>query len=245
MGDESKFGNAIEQLTKVREQSGVEVGGKLYSMVKDRIELFRRTFGSDFGIRTSVDWSNGLEGGATVIGIAQIIDRQGNVLASGHSMERVNPGNDVSWNAPVEAVETKAIGRALACFGFHGGEYASDAEMIPVNERRRDAAPQRGNGRDVDGPRIPIGQKKAPPEVVVGDDMFVPHDYQSYWDDPEGNDAMIKESLKGIGNGKDLAKYWSALEGFRDMLKRENRPAYEKLASEFVDRNAMLGGDDA
>ena len=43
--DAAKFREAIKDAHSMREKAGVSINGILYSMVKDRVELFRQTWG--------------------------------------------------------------------------------------------------------------------------------------------------------------------------------------------------------
>ena len=51
----AKFEAAIAAMNTQRERSGIQIDGKLYSRVKDRIELFRREWGDEFGIEHKRD----------------------------------------------------------------------------------------------------------------------------------------------------------------------------------------------
>src|SRR6478609_7020373 len=125
MSDEARFQKAIQQLNEVREQKGVDYNGKLYSTVKDRVEEFRKLFGSEFGIDTTVDYRQGFGNGSVVVANAKIVDKTtGTILASGHAMNHFG-SDSVNTTSIVEVTETNAIGRALATFGLHGGEFAS------------------------------------------------------------------------------------------------------------------------
>ena len=118
---------AIERAQKLREERGYEKNGRKHLPVKDRIDIFREVFGLDYGIDTTVSIQ-----GPCVIATAKIgCPTNGMVLASGSSMVYDGEGG----LAPAEVAETKAIGRALACLGLHGGEYASADEMVSVPDK--------------------------------------------------------------------------------------------------------------
>ena len=105
-------------------RSGVNLKGKSYLMVANRVEVFRQHFGVAFTIDTQLVSHD--EKHACVR--ASILDDTGRLIASGYALENygttpVNKGNYL------ENCETSAIGRALAAFGLHGGEYSSVNEL--------------------------------------------------------------------------------------------------------------------
>ncbi len=105
-------------------RSGVNLKGKSYLMVANRVEVFRQHFGVAFTIDTQLVSHD--EKHACVR--ASILDDTGRSIASGYALENygttpVNKGNYL------ENCETSAIGRALAAFGLHGGEYSSVNEL--------------------------------------------------------------------------------------------------------------------
>ena len=106
------------------ERHGVQMGRKKYLMVANRVEVFRQHFGVAFTIDTQLVSHD--EKHACFR--ATIFDDTGRSIANGYALEHygssgVNKGNFL------ENCETSAIGRALAAFGLHGGEYASVNEL--------------------------------------------------------------------------------------------------------------------
>ena len=105
-------------------ESGVNLKGKSYLMVANRVEVFRQHFGVAFTIDTQLVSHD--EKHACFR--ASILDDTGRSVANGYALENygttpVNKGNYL------ENCETSAIGRALAAFGLHGGEYSSVNEL--------------------------------------------------------------------------------------------------------------------
>jgi hypothetical protein len=147
---DQRFIDAMQALKDLGENVAVPMkGGKMYTMVKDRIEIFRSEFGAEFGITTQVDCSWGFDHGAAIVAQAQISDGQ-RIIASGWAVEFVG-STKLTDASPVEVAETSAIGRALACFGLHGGEYSSLNEMVAHDRKQnfRDDG-RRGDGRGDD-----------------------------------------------------------------------------------------------
>lgn len=131
------FAKMIEA-ARAENASGVMVrGGKRYTSVAKRIDLFRRHAGGLSLATEIVRW--GAEKGAHIVIRAVISDETGRVLATGHA-EEVRGLGQVNSTSALENAETSAIGRALAAFGLSGGEFASANEMDAV--ARKEAAPQ-------------------------------------------------------------------------------------------------------
>lgn len=127
-----RFAAAIAAMNEAREKSGVDINGKKYSQVRDRVEVLRKQFGMEVGIDTDVFAA----GDGVYIGKAKIIHTStGNILGSGHAMAFYGT-DEINTTSIVEAVETSAIGRALASFGLHGGEYASGQEMEALPQKQ-------------------------------------------------------------------------------------------------------------
>ena len=105
--------------------AGVKVkGNKKYLMVKDRVEIFRRHYGLNLGIDTTV-----LHIDENVVRVqAKIIDANNKVIGSGLA-EEVRAATHITKTSALEVCESSAIGRALSSIGLHGGEYASAEEM--------------------------------------------------------------------------------------------------------------------
>lgn len=124
---EKALSAALADLKKVNEEQGVkQKGGKTYTMVSHRIEVFRRHF-PGFCISTDMEkWEP--ESNGAVVFKATIANYEGRALATGHAEEFRDDGH-VNATSAVENCETSAIGRALAAFGLHGGEFASADEL--------------------------------------------------------------------------------------------------------------------
>lgn len=233
---DAKFEAVIAELNKRREANGLNMNGKLYSMVKDRVEVFRLNFGAEYGIDTHVDFERGFNSGAVVVATAKITDKNGVTMASGHAMEIIG-GNMVNEYSPVEAAETSAIGRALACFGMHGGEFASGNEMQGVDRKQEAKLFQQAPPPTSHAVKTQVEQF-APKRQTLG--LYVPDDHDSVWLQPDLAVKRIEEELTRITHSSDLGRYWSELEGFMVILKKEG-PAYlAQLKAAFATANNKL-----
>ena len=128
--------NHIDVMTEadiLLEKHGVQQrGGKKYLEVKHRVTVFRRAYGANLGIETEV-----IDAGDKYVRVRAVIrDKLGNIVASGLA-EEVRGTSPVNKGSALENCETSAIGRALACFGLHGGEYASLNEIVNHQEKVR------------------------------------------------------------------------------------------------------------
>lgn len=237
MSNESKFKEAIEALNERRDATGIEKNGKKYSMVKDRVEVFRKFFGSEFGIRTHVDYDRGFTGGSVIVATAEITDANGFVKASGHAMEFVG-SNEVSSTSPIEACETSAIGRALACFGLHGGEFASDFEMVAVDrkaENRPREEPRREVVRDV---------VRSGPQVGASMKFYLPKDPHAIYTDLAAESGKVADEISMIENPDKLSAYWTALAEFRNALDQHDPELLGSVKAAFAVQHDILRGNE-
>ena len=125
---------AMNEINDVNKTHGVtQRGNKKYTEVFIRVEIFRKAFGTDLGIKTEII----LNDGKFVIVKATIENKDGHVIGSGLA-EEVRGSSNVNKTSAVENCETSAIGRALASLGLHGGTYASLNEIDGV-ERKKEA----------------------------------------------------------------------------------------------------------
>ncbi len=136
--EHSKLGRAVVELNEINRTHGVDMrGGKKYTMVKDRVEIFRKHFHLDLGIETFIEYCDD-----TFVRMKAIITERVKfgdtyhirVIGSGHA-EELRGSTNVNKTSALENAETGAIGRALASIGLAGGEYASANEMEAVSRK--------------------------------------------------------------------------------------------------------------
>lgn len=127
------FQNVQDEISEANEAHGVNVrGGKKYLEVAKRVEIFRRHYGTDMSITTDIEVHGAVKGEPVVI--KAVIARDMMPIASGIACEVIGDGN-VNRASAYENAETSAIGRALACLGLHGGEFASLNEMERIGKK--------------------------------------------------------------------------------------------------------------
>ena len=113
----------------------VNIRGKNYKTVAERVAEFRGDHGDDFSIVTEI-----ISAGELVQMKAGIISQEGRVIATGYA-EEVRGSTNINTTSALENCETSAIGRALASFGYGGTEYASADEVAnAIAQQSEDAA---------------------------------------------------------------------------------------------------------
>lgn len=115
----------------------VNIHGKEYQTVAYRIGKFREKHDMELAMVTEI-----IEANETVVRMkASVINLiTGNVVATGHAEEYRADGK-VNKTSALENAETSAIGRALACFGLGGTEFASADEVARAVSGQKPAAP--------------------------------------------------------------------------------------------------------
>lgn len=112
-----------EAIAELNEQPKIDIKGKKYSTVATRVEVFRKHFPPpDYGIETEFSIAD------PFVRVKATITHKGVAVATGLAEENRQQGQ-INRTSALENCETSAIGRALAAFGLHGGEYASGDEV--------------------------------------------------------------------------------------------------------------------
>ena len=115
----------MAECAKLLKTHGVNIKGKGYTMVKDRIEIFRRHNGLDLGIKTNIHTYND----KVVVVEASVIDANGKCIGDG-KCEEFRSSSKINQSSALMNCETGAIGRALANCGLSGTEFASAEDMV-------------------------------------------------------------------------------------------------------------------
>ena len=129
---DTRLESAIEALGKANK---VDIKGKKYTQVATRVEVFRRNFGLDYSLTTEI-----IEIVDNFVRVRAKISQNGTVIATGMAEENRQQGA-VNRTSALENCETSAIGRCLATFGLHGGEFATAEEVgtaIAQQEKGKD-----------------------------------------------------------------------------------------------------------
>lgn len=105
----------------------VKIHGKEYKTVALRVNEFREAHNTEFALVSEILQVDD----AKVLMKATIFDIRGDVpkpVATGHAEEYRN-ASKINKTSALENAETSAFGRALACFGVGGTEFASANEV--------------------------------------------------------------------------------------------------------------------
>lgn len=114
----------IEKLhSAMAAMNSMNIHGKDYTMVAQRVEAFRKYAGLEWSITSEILEDNERR----VLMRAQITDRHGFVVADGLAEEL--RGQGVNRTSAIENAQTSAWGRALANLGLHGGKMATVEEI--------------------------------------------------------------------------------------------------------------------
>ena len=104
-----------------KEKRTVDIHGKQYETVASRVERFRKE--KDYGINTVL-----LQNDETLVVMKATIKDGDRIVACGHAEEK-RASSQINRTSALENCETSAIGRALACLGYIGTEFASADEV--------------------------------------------------------------------------------------------------------------------
>jgi hypothetical protein len=105
----------------------VNIHGKEYKTVAKRVQEFREQY-KDHTILTEIVQIDEEKCVMKASICRSLEDGNGTVLATGHGCE-FKASSQINRTSYVENCETSAIGRALACFGLGGTEFASADEV--------------------------------------------------------------------------------------------------------------------
>jgi hypothetical protein len=108
-----------------KKEGVVKIGNKEYHTVAKRVNDFRKDKKFEgWAIITDCKVMDEMK----VIMLATILDANDRVVATGHA-EEFRASSKVNRTSALENAETSAIGRALACIGIGGTEFASANEV--------------------------------------------------------------------------------------------------------------------
>lgn len=124
---------AIKEIGELDNKHKVRIHNKYYTMVQDRISIFRKHFGCDAAIDTTQTYEPNTVRSETTISIG------GERVANGIAEEK-RDSSAIHRTSAAEVAETSSIGRALANLSLHGGEYASADEVTTAVAQQKENA---------------------------------------------------------------------------------------------------------
>ena len=110
-------------LEELKTMPTIDIDGKAYTTVANRINVFRKFF-PDYSIITNIISDDDIK----VVVQTKITTPSGVVIATGLA-EEFRGKNIINTTSALENAETSSIGRALACLSLGGSEYASANEV--------------------------------------------------------------------------------------------------------------------
>jgi hypothetical protein len=121
----------------------VNIHGKEYLTVAERLDTFRTDkVREGWAIITEI-----IENDSDYVVIkATIKDEKDRTVATGHAQEKYGAGT-INQTSALENCETSAIGRALACMGLAGTEFASADEVAGVIKQQGEGVKYSPNGK--------------------------------------------------------------------------------------------------
>lgn len=151
MGEDETM--TFEELKKVNESIKlVDIKGKNYAQVNERIKAFRQLF-PDGKITTDiVQMDNGV-----VTMKATVMDEEDNILATGFANEKES-ASYINKTSYIENCETSAVGRALGFLGI--GIDLGIASAEEVQNAEENEAPPLAKARDQFNEKVTFLQKK-------------------------------------------------------------------------------------
>jgi len=122
-----KLIESINEIANLADGDKTNIKGKLYTTVDKRLQTFRKHFGSNANVQTKII-HNDLERVVVQATVSVYVDGTWREIGNDYAEEFRSQGM-VNKTSALENCCTSAIGRALACCGLGGGEYASGFEV--------------------------------------------------------------------------------------------------------------------
>ena len=216
---------ALDLIQSLKETRGIkQKGGKLYTVVADRVEAFRRVTGDFYGIETSLVHYSPTNADEPVV-VRAVIRRlsDGSIVATGHA-EEWRSASYVNKTSAIENAETSAIGRALAALGLHGGEYAS-ANEIDVAQTKQAHIEKKAEPKAEVKTQVSIPVRDAVATVEIKEKLFV---------------EVVREFLPECKTVKDLTGFWTTNSGIITDLRSTDPAAFGEIKDMFAARKAAI-----
>lgn len=214
---------ALDMIQSLKETRGIkQKGGKLYTVVADRVEALRRVAGDTYGIETELLHYSPNDADAPVVVKATIRrTSDGWIVATGHA-EEWRSASYVNKTSAIENAETSAIGRALAALGLHGGEYASLNEIDVAQAKR---AHIEAKAEPEVKAEVNIPTRDAVATIEVKEKLFI---------------EVVREFLPACTTVKDLTNFWVANSAALNDLKSTDPAAFGEIKNMFAAHKADL-----
>ena len=124
---DDRLQNAIDRIKNLDDSMKVNLKGKKYTMVAQRVQAFREAFGCGANVETEIIVCDDTK---VIVKATVSVQRDGAwVPIATEFAEEYRGVGPVNKTSALENCCTSSIGRALAACGLSGGEYASSFEV--------------------------------------------------------------------------------------------------------------------
>jgi len=223
--EEKKHQQCMDGLEKLFATDAIDLKGKQYLQVVDRVNLFRYHYGMAYAIDTEILDDNGKR----VLMVAYIKDNDGRVVGKGYA-EEIRNANPVNRTSAVENCETSAIGRALANIGLAGNEYASAFEMGNIDSKEKAVASQEKAkaSQDLDSHRKHAAGKAK--EAAIDEEKQLIDTVHK----------ILTISVEGTDDLSTMRKNWGDNMEALDLMKGKYPQMYSDLEKAFIEKSKKL-----
>jgi len=225
--DEKKHQKCMDGLEKLFATDAIDLKGKQYLQVVDRVNLFRYHYGMAYAIDTEIL----ADDGKRVLMVAFVKDNDGRVVGKGYAEEIRNVG-PVNRTSAIENCETSAIGRALANIGLAGNEYASAFEMGNIENKEKAKVSQeklKDSQKKVEAIQSEVEKQPAKKEEPHPEDVKM----------IETTAEILVKSLEG-SSLDGLRETWASNKVVLESWKDQYQEIYERVEKAFKDKAEEL-----
>ena len=133
---------AVKNMADLPDKNKVNIRGKLYAEVHTRVQAFREAYGQSGRVISTLHVADETKV-LTETAVSVFVDGSWRLIGNDFA-EEFRGASMVNKTSAVENCLTSSIGRALACCGLSGGNYASfDEGDHAINEKAKAPAPKK------------------------------------------------------------------------------------------------------
>ena len=141
----SKLNESISEIANLPKSDKVLIKGKYYTTVDTRVHVFRKHHGENAQITTEVIYHDDTRVVVKAT-VSVFVDGELRIIGNDYA-EEYRAAGMVNKTSALENCCTSAIGRALACCGLGGGEYASAFEVDNAINNKAEAPKPTAKGK--------------------------------------------------------------------------------------------------
>jgi hypothetical protein len=219
--------NAIREVMEIPDDDKVNLRGKFYTQVAQRVQSFRLNLGSEGRIRTEVVENNDKK--VVVEATISVWYKDvGWVEVANDFAEEYRAQGPVNKTSALENACTSAIGRALSACGLSGNEYASSFEVEnAIHSKPSAPTPKPEPKAKAKSPEKPKA-KEPEPEPEPEDDLGVVK-------------KLLEEAMYIHPSVAELRDFWSVNKKNLDRMQAEEPDMYADVLKKFKTQAEELG----